>query len=268
MLTGGVEVRLMKHWFEGSVAVVTGAGSGLGLATAVALAEAGCTVAAVDRHAEGAARARDAVVEHGGRGDGYVCDVSGRAEVERIVDRIAGDLGGISILVANAGVYPNTPFLDIEEDEWDTVVDTNLKGTFLTCQAVGRRMKDAGSGGVIVTIASGVAVTAIHGWSHYTASKAGIVGLTRSMALELGPHGIRVNTILPGYFEVGAGGSHLDPGYRERAASANALGRPGATEELANAVLLLASPMASFISGVSLPVDGASSAGRVGLRPR
>ncbi len=242
------------------------------MGTAVALADAGCTVAAVDRSDEGArqacTRVGEAVVDRESLCRPYLCDVSDAAAVERVVEQIASDLGGVSVLVANAGVYPNTPFLDIGEDEWDAVLDTNLKGTFLICQATARKMREAGRGGSIITIASGVAVNAIHGWSHYTASKAGIVGLTRSMALELGPHDIRVNTILPGYFEVGAGGSHLDPGYKERAASSNALGRPGATEELARAVLLLASPLASYITGAALPVDGGSSAGRVGLKPR
>ena len=258
---------LSESWFEGDVAVVTGAGSGLGSATAVALAQAGSQVAVVDRSSEGTQATCDFIEDRGGRCRGYVGDVTERAAVERVVGEVADDLGAISLLVANAGIYTNTPFLDIEDDEWDSVLDTNLKGTFVTCQAVARHMKQAGNGGCIVTIASGVANNAINGWSHYTASKAGIVGLTRSMALELGPHGIRVNTILPGYFEVGPGGSHLDPAYRERAASANALGRAGANEELARAVLLLASPLASFITGVALPVDGGSSAGRIGLRP-
>jgi 3-oxoacyl-[acyl-carrier protein] reductase len=258
---------LREEWFEDSVAVVTGGASGLGLAIATAFADAGCRVAVVDRSDEGADAACDAIRRRGGRCGAYVADVVDKASVERVVDEVVRDLGAVSILVAGAGVYPNTPFLDLGEEEWDHVVDTNLKGTFLTCQATASHMKDVGRGGCIVTIASGVAVNAIHGWAHYTASKAAVVGLTRSMALELGPHGIRVNTVLPGYFEVGAGGSHLDPAYRERAGSANALGRPGANEELASAVMLLASPGASFVTGVALPVDGGSSAGRVGLRP-
>lgn len=259
--------RAANGWFPGGVAVVTGAASGLGLAVATALAEVGCDVAVVDRDEAGAQAARERIARSGRRCEAYTCDVADKTSVERVVDLVTSDLGPISILVAGAGVYPNTPFLDIGEDEWDTVIDTNLKGTFLTCQAVARTMREADRGGCIVTVSSGVAVNAIHGWSHYTASKAAVVGLTRSLALELGGHGIRVNAVLPGYFEVGAGGAHLDAGYKERAASANALGRAGGTEELANAVLLLASPLASFVTGVALPVDGGSSAGRVGVRP-
>lgn len=264
MLTGGA----MREWFEGSVAVVTGAASGLGFATAAAFADSGCHVAVVDRSADGARLASDAIVQRGGRCRAYVSDVSDKGAVERVLDQIATDLGAMSVFVANAGVYPNTPFLDIPEDEWNTVIDVNLKGTFLTCQAAARQMKTAGEGGCIVTISSGVAANALHGWAHYSAAKAAIVALTRSMALELGSHNIRVNTVMPGYFEVGQGGSHLDPAYKDRAGSANALGREGGTDELASAVLLLASPLASFITGVALPVDGGSSAGRVGVRPR
>jgi NAD(P)-dependent dehydrogenase (short-subunit alcohol dehydrogenase family) len=180
---------------------------------------------------------------------------------------VATNLGTPDVVVANAGIYPNTPFLEIAEEEWDRVLDTNLKGAFLTCQAGAALMKKAGRG-CIVTVASGVAVNVLPGWSHYSASKAGVVALTRAMALELGADGIRVNGVMPGYFEIGAGGSHLDEHYKEMAASLNALRRPGATAELAAAVLLLASHLASFVTGVVLPVDGGSSVGKIGLSPR
>lgn len=257
----------MRDWFADRVVVVTGAASGLGLATASAFAEAGARVAVVDVRDDRAAEAATTIRDDGGDCAAFTADVSDGASVRAVFQQVLADLGTPWVVVANAGVYPNTPFLDVPEDEWDRVVDINLKGAFLTCQAGAALMKDAG-GGCIVTVASGVAVNVLPGWSHYSASKAGIVALTRAMALELGVHGIRVNAVMPGYFEVGSGGAHLDQRYRTAAASLNALRRPGATAELAAAVLLLASPLASFVTGAVLPVDGGSSVGKIGLSPR
>lgn len=122
-------------------------------------------------------------------------------------------------------------------------------------------------GGTVVTIASGAADTALLGWAHYSASKSGVVALTRGMALELGQHGIRVNAVLPGYIDVPEGGAHLREDYKEVARAANLRARPGLAEDIADAVLLLASPLAGFITGATLRVDGGASAGRIGLRP-
>ena len=174
--------------------------------------------------------------------------------------------GRLDILVANAGVYPNTPFLQISEEEWDDVMATNIEGVFLTCQCAAPLIIKSG-GGVIVAIASGAADTAILGWSHYAASKAGVIALARSMALELGPHGVRVNAVSPGYIDVPEGGAHLSAEYKRAARSSNLRGRPGRTEDIANAVLLLASPLADYVTGTTLRVDGGTSAGRIGLLP-
>ena len=254
--------------FTDQVVLVTGGASGLGFAIAEAFGSVGAIVALNDRSSE---RVEAAVRDLSGNGRsfrGFAADVRDGQAVQGMVNRIVSELGCPTVTVANAGIYPNTPFLEVSEEEWERVLDSNLKGTFLTCQTVARALVSAGKGGQFVTIASGAATTAFHGWSHYCTSKAAVVMLTRAMALELGPHGIRVNTVLPGYIDVLEGGAHLDETYKRAARSANPIGRPGEPADIANAVLLIASPLASYMSGVAVTVDGGASAGRMGVRPR
>jgi 3-oxoacyl-[acyl-carrier protein] reductase len=186
--------------------------------------------------------------------------------VHTLVADVERELGPVDVAIANAGVYPVSSFLDMSEDEWDRVLDTNLKGVFLTCQAAARSMIRHGKAGRIVTLASGAANHAIWGWAHYCASKAGVVLLTKTMALELAEHGIRANSVLPGFIDVPEGGAHLSDEYKDRARSAIPL-RTGTPTDIANAVLMLASPLADFVTGTTLVVDGGSSSGKVGLRP-
>jgi 3-oxoacyl-[acyl-carrier protein] reductase len=253
--------------FDGRTVLVTGGATGLGLATARAFGRAGANIALNDLNAERVTRAVSELAGEGIQAGGYAADVADGNAVRAMVDAIVARHGRIDVLVANAGIYPNTPFLDITEDEWDRVLDVNLKGCFLTCQAVTRAMVEAGQGGTIVTLASGAANNAIWGWAHYCASKAGVVLLTKTMALELAGHGIRVNAVLPGYIDVPEGGAHLTEEYRGAARSAVPLGRPGEPADIANAILLLASPLAGYVTGTTLIVDGGSSAGRAFLRP-
>lgn len=253
---------------SGQVALVTGGATGLGFAIAQELGRAGARVALNDLTPErvGAACARLT-------GLGIDClevpaDVRDRQAVDAMVDAIVERWGAPEIVVANAGIYPNSPFLELTEEEWDRVLDVNAKGTFLACQVAARAMVASGArGGRIVVISSGAANAAIQGWSHYCASKAAVSMLARSMALELAEHGIRVNAVLPGYIDVEEGGDHLDAAYKAVARAAVPLGRPGTPEDIANAVLLLVSPLAEYISGARLTVDGGGSAGRVGVRP-
>lgn len=253
--------------FANQVALVTGGATGLGLAIARRLGTAGARVALNDLSPERVDDACRALTAEGIACRGYPADVRESAAIQAIVDGVGSEMGTPSIVVANAGIYPNTPFLDLTEDEWDRVIDTNVKGVFLTCQAAARAMIAAGQGGTIVTLSSGAANHAIWGWSHYSASKAAVVMLTKAMALELAPRDIRVNAVLPGYIDVPEGGARLAESYKEAARSAIPRGRPGTPEDIANAVLLLASPLADFVTGTTLVVDGGSSAGRVQLRP-
>jgi 3-oxoacyl-[acyl-carrier protein] reductase len=252
--------------FEGQVVLVTGGATGLGYAIATVFGEAGARVALNDVNAERADTACERLSRAGIDCRPFPADVRDAGAVSRMVAAVEDELGPIDVAVANAGVYPASSILDMSEEEWDRVIDTNLKGVFLTCQSAARSMIRHGRAGCIVTLASGAANHAIWGWAHYCASKAGVVLLTKTLALELAEHGIRANAVLPGFIDVEEGGAHLSTEYKERARSAIPL-RHGSPEDIANAVLLLASPLAGFVTGTTLVVDGGSSSGRVGLRP-
>jgi NAD(P)-dependent dehydrogenase (short-subunit alcohol dehydrogenase family) len=252
----------------GQTAFITGAATGLGFAIAAELGRAGARIALNDLARERVDGACAGLTEQGVECAGFAVDVRDRSAVEAMMRGIEEHWGAPDIVIANAGIYPNTPFLEMPEEEWDRVFDINVKGTFLTCQAAARSMVAARiETGRIVVISSGAANAAIQGWSHYCASKAAVAMLARAMALELAEHGIRVNAVLPGYIDVEEGGSHLDEAYKSAARAAIPLGRPGTPQDIARAVLLLVSPLAEYISGTSLVVDGGSSTGRPGVRP-
>ena len=253
--------------FDGQTVLVTGGATGLGFAIAEAFGGAGARIALNDLSEARIAQAGAALSDAGIAWQGYPADVRDTAAVERMLDDISTSFGGPDVLIANAGIYPNTPFLDLTEEEWDRVLDTNLKGVFLTCQATARLMARTRRSGQIITVSSGAANTAYWGWAHYCTSKAAVVMLTKAMALELGEHNIRVNAVLPGYIDVEEGGQHLDEAYKTAARSAIPLGRPGVPADVARAILLLASPLAGYVSGTVVTVDGGSSAGRLALRP-
>jgi NAD(P)-dependent dehydrogenase (short-subunit alcohol dehydrogenase family) len=176
--------------------------------------------------------------------------------------------GRLDVAVSNAGVYPNTPVVEMDEDEWDRVLDTNLKGTFLVTRAAARQLlaQDgpypwSGSRGKIVTLASGAHRSARVGAAHYCASKAGLVLYSQTLALELAEHRINVNVVSPGFVDVGE-----RPGvsavYRETISKAIPWGRPGGPDDVARAAFFLCSEEAEYMTGAVVPVDGGSSAGR------
>lgn len=254
--------------FSDQVVLVTGAAAGLGFATAEAFGRAGASVALNDLSPERVERAAAELAAMGVACRGFAADVRSLGAVRGMVERITAELGVPDVTVANAGIYPNTPFLDLSEEEWDRVIDTNVKGVFLTCQTVARSLVSANRGGRMIVIASGAANAPLWGWSHYSASKAAVAMLARAMAFELGEHGIRVNAVLPGYIDVPEGGAHLDETYKSAARTSNPIGRPGEPADIAQTVLLLASPLAGYVSGAALTVDGGSSAGPIGVRPK
>jgi 3-oxoacyl-[acyl-carrier protein] reductase len=252
--------------FDNQVVLVTGGATGLGFAIASAFGRAGARIALNDRSAERADAACERLRGLGVDCRPFAADVRDGQAIAQMVEAIEQQIGPIDVAVANAGVYPVSSFLEMSEDEWDRVIETNMKGVFLSCQAVARRMVRQQRPGTLITLGSGAANHAIWGWSHYCASKAGVVLLTKTMALELAEYGIRANAVLPGFIDVDEGGAPLSQEYKERARAGIPLG-PGKPEDIANAVVLLASPLAGFVTGTTLAVDGGSSAGKVGLRP-
>jgi NAD(P)-dependent dehydrogenase (short-subunit alcohol dehydrogenase family) len=239
---------------HGRVAVVTGADRGIGRGIAIALARAGCWVAI--NHVDRSDRA-DAVVSEictsGGAAMAVRADVRVGSDVARMMKTVVEHSGRIDILVNNAGVQTWKPFLDITEDEWDLVIDTNLKGCFLCTQAAARHMTDRG--GAVINIGSGSNKVPFPSLAAYTASKGGIEMLTKVAAVELASRKIRVNCVAPGAVLIERTRAELKD-YSGTMAKNTPLARVGTPEDIASAVLFLASAQASFITGQTLSVDG------------
>lgn len=239
-------------------AIVTGAGQGIGQAIAEALAAEGAEVMLVGRRSEPLEATAAHIKSAGGYAWPYPADVSVLADIDSLAAAAAERWGGVDVLVNNAGVAEEMPFLDVTEESFDVIVDTNLKGAFFTAQRVARIMVDGG-GGAIIHIASIDAFGADGAYSSYVASKAGLLGLTRSMATELAPHGIRVNAVSPGFVRTAM--TELSAGSETMAYLTNRFDRVPlrrliAPSEISSAVLYLASADASAVTGVNLTVDG------------
>jgi 3-oxoacyl-[acyl-carrier protein] reductase len=247
---------------SGKVALVTGAQQGIGRAIAIALARDGADVAVNYLDDGDAAEEVVAEVRRSGRRACLVRgDVAQPRDAGAMVDAAARELGTPAILVNNAGVFPRVDFLAMSEADWDHVLDVNLKGSFLCAQAAARRMVDAGAGGAIVNLAS-VAMRGTPLGVHYSASKAGVMGLTRAMALALAPHRIRVNAIAPGLTDT------AQPRYGNSEAELVDLarqipldGRMARPEEIARVAVFLASEESGWITGQTIHVNGGAFMG-------
>ncbi len=241
---------------RGKGVLVAGASRGIGEAAARRFLEEGCRVFICARGAEGVEQAVQGLQELG-EVDGIACDVSRPGDVDRLVDAAERFLGGIDVLANNAGVAWQEPFLDITLEHWDRILDINLRGMFLVAQKVGARMVARGRGGSIVNMSSTNAFEGEAGYTHYNASKGAITMLTRTMATELGVHGIRVNALCPGKILTPLQGEAEDPEYTARYEREKIpLGRSGTVEEVAAAYAFLASDEATFVTGAMLVVDG------------
>ncbi len=242
------------------MAIVTGAARGLGREIALTLAAAGLAVAAADINADAAAATAAAIEAAGGKSVGLQLDVRDSAAIETVFAAAERALGPVVALVNNAGVYPDNTLIDMPEAAWDAVIDTNLKGTFLCAQRFARIRSAAGGGGAIVNLASTAAFSARVGAGHYSASKAGVAMLTKSMAQEWGPLGIRVNAVAPGLIEVE--GNRVSPDYKANFLPMIPLGRTGQPPDIASVVAFLLSDAAAFVTGTVLPIDGGFLTGR------
>ena len=243
---------------EGKCALVTGGSRSIGRAIALGLAHEGADVAVNYRRSRADALSAVREIEEMGRRAVAVQGSTGsQADVERFVAEAHDCLGGFDILVNNAGILMRTPFLEIEEQEWDAILDVNLKGYFLVGQAVARRMVEAGAPGAIVNVSSAGQAVAAPNLAHYCVSKAGIEMLTKQMALELAPHGIRVNAIAPGLIETDLNRADIaKEEFRERRLARIPLGLIGNPDDLVGAVVYLASnDEARLVTGASLFID-------------
>jgi len=250
--------------FTNHVVLVTGAGAGIGLGIAKAFLSAGARVALGDLREGALMRAASGLADPS-RAYTKVMDVRDEGSTKEFVESAERALGPLTVVVANAGIYPNTPVLDMTTEEWDRVMDTNVRGVFLTCQAAVRSMVARGTRGKIITLSSGAALSGRQGAAHYCASKAAVVMFTKVLALEMARHRINVNCIAPGLIEVKSEMSPLTSEYVETLTRSIPWGRIGTPEDIANAALFLASPLAEFITGEVLAVNGGSSAGRAFL---
>ena len=235
-----------------AIAVVTGGSRGIGLAIAQELAQHGARVAVVARGLDGAQKAASSLPGEGHRG--YACDVSDVDQVQEVATAIKGDLGDPAILVNNAGITRDNLVMRLDEEAWDQVVDVNLKGAFNMTKAFARGMMKRRDG-VIVNITSVVGLMGNAGQANYAASKAGLIGLTKSVARELASRGVRCNAVAPGYIETDMTADLAD-GAAEALRGQIPLGRLGEPADVAGLVGFLAGPSARYITGQVISVDG------------
>jgi 3-oxoacyl-[acyl-carrier protein] reductase len=239
----------------GHVALVTGASQGLGRRFAQVLAGHGAAVGLAARQVEKLEDLREAIAAAGGRAACVALDVTDTAAIERALDQVENALGPVEILVNNAGVAVSKGVLEQTEADWDRVVGTNLKGAFFTAQAIAKRMVGRG-GGAIVNIASVLALDVVGHLAPYAAAKGGLWQLTRSMALELARHGVRVNALAPGYIETEINRDFLATEAGERMKKRIPQRRFGTPEDLDGALLLLASDASRYMTGSIIVIDG------------
>jgi 3-oxoacyl-[acyl-carrier protein] reductase len=243
-----------------SVALVTGAATGIGQSIAEQLHEIGYRLAITDINFEHAQKLAHHLAETGADAQAFKLDVRSQLDIQSVFTQVERAMGPITVLINNAGLYPNHPSLEMTETQWDDVFDTNMKGTFFCCQAFAQAAVRNSIRGAIVNLASTSAFSARPGAAHYAASKAGVVMLTKSLAQEFGTYGIRVNAVAPGLIEVAK--ANVSTTYRDQFTTMVPSGRTGTPADIAGVVSFLVSPAADYVNGECIVVDGGFLTGR------
>ena len=239
----------------GRCAIVTGASKGIGKGIARVFAEKGAKVMVVARQAEAVNQTVAQIKEAGGTAVGHCADVSSWEDMQGMAKAAAQKLGGVHILCCNAGIFPAATLNDMTPDQWDQVLDVNLKGTFLAVRACLEQLKQDGAGRIVVTSSVTGPITGYPGWSHYGASKAGQLGFIRTAAIELAPHHVTINAVMPGNITT-EGVEELGASYIQKMAQSIPQKKLGIVEDIAYAALFFASREAGYITGQTLVVDG------------
>jgi 3-oxoacyl-[acyl-carrier protein] reductase len=245
---------MMEKTLDNQAAIVTGASRGIGRAIALELARQGATVIGTATSEAGAQAITAAFEEAGVKGRGAVLNVNDAAAAEALIDATVKEFGGLAVLVNNAGITQDNLAMRMKDDEWDSVIDTNLKSVFRLSRAVLRPMMKARTGRII-NITSVVGSSGNPGQANYAAAKAGVAGMTRALAREIGSRGITVNCVAPGFIDTDM--TKDLPAEQQTALKQQIpLGRLGSPEDIAHAVAFLASPQAAYITGTTLHVNG------------
>ena len=245
--------------FDGQVALVTGGGQGIGAETARLFAKGGASVVLVDWNEEAAQETAEEINSSGGKAIAAKADVSKREDVEAVVAQAVKEFGRLDILINNAGITRDTSLLKMEPHQWDQVIAVNLTGVFNCSQIAGRQMRDQKYGRIVT--ASSTSAFGNFGQTNYSATKAGVIGMTKTMAIELARYGVTVNAVAPGFIQT-AMTEAIPADLREVAISKIPVGRAGIPLDIARTYIFLASPEAGFITGQVIVVDGGRTTAR------
>jgi 2-deoxy-D-gluconate 3-dehydrogenase len=243
---------LQEFSLEGRSALITGGNGGLGRVMALGLQSAGARVAVTGRNPAKNRAVGDELVD----GLTIEADIRDESDVENAVSEVISAFGSLDILVNNAGVVRGGPILDLAKEDWEAGIDTNLTGSFLCAKHAGRAMVAGGRGGKIINIGSIYSIYGTPGFAEYGSSKAGVLGLTRALAIELAPHDIQVNAILPGWYETDMTQDEVGTARGDEIRRKTPAGRWGDPADLVGTAVFLASAASAFVTGAAIPVDG------------